>query len=287
MAVREAFANATGWSCLPSLPWWWSLWLPANEGAPRKAVAQEKLRTFEPGEMEKRETGSFWNCVMATMSSRNVTKAEQFQRVSSQPTSPSKRPFRLLTPNACQDRTRATVLRRLRDAPTELAAHREIPRHFTQAAIGPGGLRGETQNAARSKTWTSSSRRPAMPGTRPQTHTEAVAFEKFFTARFRSKPKLKEPRPARFCRLVAQRRIGGGHDRLRADFGGLLNVSGQVKPRCIPSRSPRETTASCSSEEDQLQVESCGKRSRKGRRRRSGDSSWTVTTTWLHALACQ
>jgi len=76
----------------------------------RKAAAQQKLDyAAQFVELEKRETGAFWNCVMASEVDVGMfQKAEQFQQRIESAYFTSKRPSRLPDQRVrAQDRTRA------------------------------------------------------------------------------------------------------------------------------------------------------------------------------------
>jgi len=245
----------------------------------RKAVAQEKLRTFETwAEMEKRETGSFWNCVMASEVDVGMfTKAEQFQqRIGVSLLHPAKDLFRLPDHRMrAQDRTRAQSFGGLRDAPTELAGPIEkyrdtLPKlqsgleDYAEKLKNRGTVKDvdqliqETGNA-----WHST----------PDPTPEAVAFEKFLYCAVPGLAKMKDAQA--LLEFLADQCFKKDPvafmDKVRADCGGLLNVmdkEAKVNPKSVPTW---KTTRKLFFEEDarQLQAwESCGKRSRKGKKRK-------------------
>ncbi len=244
----------------------------------RKAVAQEKLRTFETwAEMEKRETGSFWNCVMASEVDVGMfTKAEQFQqRIESAYFTQQKTFSDYLTTECVPKIERARQsFGGLRDAPTELAGPIEkyrdtLPKlqsgleDYAEKLKNRGTVKDvdqliqETGNA-----WHST----------PDPTPEAVAFEKFLYCAVPGLAKMKDAQA--LLEFLADQCFKKDPvafmDKVRADCGGLLNVmdkEAKVNPKSVPTW---KTTRKLFFEEDarQLQAwESCGKRSRKGKKK--------------------
>ncbi len=244
----------------------------------RKAVAQEKLRTFETwAEMEKRETGSFWSCVMASEVDVGMfTKAEQFQqRIESAYFTQQKTFSDYLTTECVPKIERARqAFGGLRDAPTELAGPIEkyrdtLPKlqsgleDYAEKLKNRGTVKDvdqliqETGNA-----WHST----------PDPTPEAVAFEKFLYCAVPGLAKMKDAQA--LLEFLADQCFKKDPvafmDKVRADCGGLLNVvdkEAKVNPKSVPTW---KTTRKLFFEEDarQLQAwESCGKRSRKGKKK--------------------
>jgi hypothetical protein len=244
----------------------------------RKAVAQEKLRTFETwAELEKRETGSFWNCVMASEVDVGMfTKAEQFQqRIESAYFTQQKTFSDYLTTECVPKIERARqAFGGLRDAPPELAGPIEkyrdtLPKlqsgleDYAEKLKSRGTVKDvdqliqETGNA-----WHST----------PDPTPEAVAFEKFLYCAVPGLTKMKDAQA--LLEFLADQCFKKDPlafmDKVRADCGGLLNVTdkeAKVNPKSVPTW---KTTRKLFFEEDarQLQAwESCGKRSRKGKKK--------------------
>jgi hypothetical protein len=244
----------------------------------RKAAAQEKLRTFEAwAEIEKRETGSFWNCVMASEVDVGMfTKAEQFQqRIESAYFTQQKTFADYLTTECVPKIERARqAFGGLRDAPAELAGPIEkyraaLPKlqsgmeDYAEKIQKRGSVKDvdqliqETGNA-----WHST----------PDPTPEAVAFEKFLYCAVPGLAKLKDAQALlEFLRDQCYSKDPVAFmDKARADCGSLLNVAdkeAKVNPKSVPTW---KTTHKQLFEEDarQLQAwESCGKRSRKGKKK--------------------
>jgi len=148
-----------------------------------------------------------------------------------------------------------------------------IPRHFTQAAIGPGDYAEKLKNRGTVKdvdqliqetgnAWHST----------PDPTPEAVAFEKFLYCAVPGLAKMKDAQA--LLEFLADQCFKKDPvafmDKVRADCGGLLNVmdkEAKVNPKSVPTW---KTTRKLFFEEDarQLQAwESCGKRSRKGKKK--------------------
>jgi hypothetical protein len=244
----------------------------------RKAAAQDKLRTFEAwAEIEKRETGSFWNCVMASEVDVGMfTKAEQFQqRIESAYFTQQKTFADYLTTECVPKIERARqAFGGLRDAPAELAGPIEkyraaLPKlqsgmeDYAEKIQKRGSVKDvdqliqETGNA-----WHST----------PDPTPEAVAFEKFLYCAVPGLSKLKDAQA--LLELLRDQCYSKDPvafmDKVRADCGNLLNVAdkeAKVNPKSVPTW---KSTHKQLFEEDarQLQAwESCGKRSRKGKKK--------------------
>jgi len=262
----------------------------------RKAAAQEKLRTFETwAEMEKRETGSFWNCVMASEVDVGMfTKAEQFQqRIESAYFTQQKTFADYLTTECVPKIERARqAFGGLRDAPAELAGpiekYREaLPKlqsgmeDYAEKIQKRGSVKDadqliqETGNA-----WHST----------PDPTPEAVAFEKFLYCAVPGLAKMKDSQV--LLEFLADQCFKKDPvafmDKVRADCGNLLNVAdkeAKVNPKSIPTW---KTTHKLFFEEDarQLQAwESCGKRSRKGKKKEDLENFLLAVNDYMAARA--
>jgi hypothetical protein len=262
----------------------------------RKAAAQEKLRTFEAwAEIEKRETGSFWNCVMASEVDVGMfTKAEQFQqRIESAYFTQQKTFADYLTTECVPKIERARqAFGGLRDAPAELAGpiekYREaLPKlqsgmeDYAEKIQKRGSVKDadqliqETGNA-----WHST----------PDPTPEAVAFEKFLYCAVPGLAKMKDSQV--LLEFLADQCFKKDPvafmDKVRADCGNLLNVAdkeAKVNPKSIPTW---KTTHKLFFEEDarQLQAwESCGKRSRKGKKKEDLENFLLAVNDYMAARA--
>jgi len=244
----------------------------------RKAAAQEKLRTFEAwAEIEKRETGSFWNCVMASEVDVGMfTKAEQFQqRIESAYFTQQKTFADYLTTECVPKIERARqAFGGLRDAPAELAG--PIEKYRTALPKLQSGLEDYAEKIQKRGSVKDVDQLIQETGnawhSTPDPTPEAVAFEKFLYCAVPGLAKLKDAQALlEFLRDQCYSKDPVAFmDKVRADCGNLLNVAdkeAKVNPKSVPTwRSTHKQLF----EEDarQLQAwESCGKRSRKGKKK--------------------
>jgi hypothetical protein len=262
----------------------------------RKAAAQDKLRTFEAwAEIEKRETGSFWNCVMASEVDVGMfTKAEQFQqRIESAYFTQQKNFADYLTTECVPKIERARqAFGGLRDAPAELAGPFE--KYRTALPKLQSGLedyaekiqkRGSVKDADQliqetGNAWHST----------PDPTPEAVAFEKFLYCAVPGLAKMKDAQV--LLEFLADQCFKKDPvafmDKVRADCGSLLNVAdkeAKVNPKSVPTW---KTTHKLFFEEDarQLQAwESCGKRSRKGKKKEDLENFLLAVNDYMAARA--
>jgi len=262
----------------------------------RKAVAQEKLNYAEKFvELEKRETGAFWNCVMASqVDVGNFQKAEQFQRQIESAYFTQQKTFSDYLTTECvpkMERARQ-AFGGLRDAPVELQGpidkYREIlPKlqsgleDYAENIKKRGGVKDvdqliqETGNA-----WHST----------PDPTPEAVAYEKFLYCAIPGLAKLKDAQALlEFLREQCYSKDPVAFmDKVRADCGGLLNVAdkeAKVNPKSVPTW---KTTHKQLFEEEarQLQAwESCGKKSRKGKKKEDLENFLLTVNDYMAARA--
>jgi hypothetical protein len=245
--------------------------------------------------MEKRETGSFWNCVMASEVDVGMfTKAEQFQqRIESAYFTQQKTFADYLTTECVPKIERARqAFGGLRDAPAELAGPFEkyraaLPKlqsgmeDYAEKIQKRGSVKDvdqliqETGNA-----WHST----------PDPTPEAVAFEKFLYCAVPGLAKMKDAQV--LLEFLADQCFKKDPvafmDKVRADCGNLLNVAdkeAKVNPKSVPTW---KTTHKLFFEEDarQLQAwESCGKRSRKGKKKEDLENFLLAVNDYMSARA--
>jgi hypothetical protein len=244
----------------------------------RKAAAQDKLNFMEKFvELEKRETGSFWNCVMASEVDVGMfQKAEQFQqRIESAYFTQQKTFSDYLVTECVPKIERARqAFGGLREMPEEFSGpidkyRQTLPKlqsgveEYAEKLKNRGTVKDvdqliqETGNA-----WHST----------PDPTPEAVAFEKFLYCAVPGLAKMKDAQA--LLEFLAdscfKKDPVAFMDKVRADCGGLLNVAdkeAKVNPKSVPTW---KATHKQFFEDDarQLQAwESCGKKSRKGKKK--------------------
>ena len=262
----------------------------------RKAAAQQKLDyAAQFVELEKRETGAFWNCVMASEVDVGMfQKAEQFQQRIESAYFTQQKTFSdyLLTECVPKIERARQAFGGLRDIPAELASpidkYREtLPKlqsgleDYAENIKKRGGVKDvdqliqETGNA-----WHST----------PDPTPEAVAFEKFLYCAIPGLAKLKDAQVLlEFLRDQCYSKDPVAFmDKVRADCGGLLNVAdkeAKVNPKSVPTW---KATHKQLFEDDarQLQAwESCGKRSRKGKKKEELENFLLTVNDYMAARA--
>jgi hypothetical protein len=244
----------------------------------RKAVAQQKLDyAAQFVELEKRETGAFWNCVMASEIDVGMfQKAEQFQqRIESAYFTQQKTFSDYLSTECVPKIERARqAFGGLRDAPAELQdpidKYREtLPK--LQAGLEDYAEKIKKRGSVKDVDQLIQETGNAWHST-PDPTPEAVAFEKFLYCAVPGLAKMKDAQA--LLEFLADQCFKKDPvafmDKARADCGGLLNVAdkeAKVNPKSIPTW---KATHKALFEDDarQLQAwESCGKRSRKGKKK--------------------
>jgi uncharacterized OB-fold protein len=244
----------------------------------RKAVAQQKLDyAAQFVELEKRETGAFWNCVMASEVDVGMfAKAEQFQqRIESAYFTQQKTFADYLTSECVPKIERARqAFGGLRDAPAELAGpidkYREtLPK--LQSGLEDYAEKIKKRGSVKDVDQLIQETGGAWHST-PDPTPEAVAFEKFLYCAIPGLAKMKDAQA--LLEFLADQCFKKDPvvfmDKVRADCGGLLTVAdkeAKVNPKSVPTW--RATHKQLFEEEArQLQAwESCGKRSRKGKKK--------------------
>jgi hypothetical protein len=134
-----------------------------------KATIQEKLNYAEKFvELEKRETGAFWNCVMASEVDIGMfQKGEQFQQRIESAYFTQQKTFAdyLITECVPKIERARQAFGGLRDAPTELAPSRSTARRCPSCSRGWKATPRTSRSAARPRTRTSSFKSWAVLGT--------------------------------------------------------------------------------------------------------------------------
>ena len=201
----------------------------------RKAAAQEKLDFAEQFvELEKRETGAFWNCVMASEVDVGMfQKAEQFQqRIESAYFTQQKTFSDYLTTECVPKIERARqAFGGLRDAPPELAG--PIDKYRETLPKLQSGLEDYAENIKKRGTIKDADQLIQETGnawhSTPDPTPEAVAFEKFLYCAVPGLAKMKDAQA--LLEFMADQCFKKDPvafmDKVRADCGSLLNRRGQ------------------------------------------------------------
>jgi hypothetical protein len=261
----------------------------------RKAAAQEKLNFMEKFvELEKRETGSFWNCVMASEVDVGMfQKAEQFQqRIESAYFTQQKTFSDYLVTECVPKIERARqAFGGLSELPDEFSGpiknyQQALPKlqsgveEYAEKLKNRGTVKDvdqliqETGNA-----WHSS----------PDPTPEAVAFEKFLYCAIPDLAKMKDAQALLefLADACFKRDPVAFMDKVRADCGGLLNVAdkeAKVNPKSVPTW--KATRKLFEDDARQLQAwESCGKKSRKGKKKEDMEALLFAVNDYMMARA--
>jgi hypothetical protein len=262
----------------------------------RKAVAQEKLNYAEKFvELEKRETGAFWNCVMASqVDVGNFQKAEQFQRQIESAYFTQQKTFSDYLTTECvpkMERARQ-AFGGLRDAPVELQGPIDKYREILPKL--QSGLEDYAENIKKRGSVKDVDQLIQETGSAwhstPDPTPEAVAFEKFLYCAVPGLAKMKDAQA--LLEFLADQCFKKDPvafmDKVRADCGGLVSVAdkeAKVNPKSVPTW---KTTRKLIFEEEarQLQAwESCGKRSRKGKKKEDLEGFLLTVNDYMAARA--
>ena len=262
----------------------------------RKAAAQEKLNYAEKFvELEKRETGAFWNCVMASEVDVGMfQKAEQFQqRIESAYFTQQKTFSDYLTTECVPKIERARqAFGGLRDAPEELSG--PIEKYRGTLPKLQSGLEDYAEKIKKRGTVKDVDQLIQETGnawhSTPDPTPEAVAFEKFLYCAIPGLAKMKDAQA--LLEFLADQCFKKDPvafmDKVRADCGNLVAVAdkeAKVDAKSVPTW---KATHKLVFEEDarQLQAwESCGKRSRKGKKKEDLETFLLSVNDYMAARA--
>jgi len=262
----------------------------------RKATAQQKLDyAAQFVELEKRETGAFWNCVMASEVDVGMfQKAEQFQqRIESAYFTQQKTFSDYLTTECVPKIERARqAFGGLRDAPTELAG--PIEKYRGTLPKLQSGLEDYAEKLKKRGTVKDVDQLIQETGnawhSTPDPTPEAVGFEKFLYCAIPGLAKMKDAQA--LLEFLADQCFKKDPvafmDKVRADCGALVTIAdkeAKVDAKSVPTW---RTTRKLFFEEDarQLQAwESCGKRSRKGKKKEDLENFLLTVNDYMAARA--
>jgi hypothetical protein len=246
----------------------------------RKAVAQEKLNFAEKFvELEKRETGAFWSCVMASEVDIGMfQKGEQFQaRIESAYFTQQKTYAEYLNTECIPKIERARqAFGGLRDAPTELAA--ALAKYQEALPKLQSGLEDYAENIKKRGTTKDTDQLIQELGTAwhttPDITAETAAFEKFLYCALPNLPKMKDAQEVLefMSDQCFKKDPVAFMDRIRKDCGQLLVVTdkeAKVDPKSVPNwKNSHKAGGILEEEMRQMQAwDSCSKKSRKGKKK--------------------
>jgi len=244
----------------------------------RKAAAQEKLNFAEQFvELEKRETGAFWNCVMASEVDIGMfQKGEQFQqRIESAYFTQQKTFADYLTTECVPKIERARqAFGGLRDVPSELAG--PLDKYRESLPKLQSGLEDYADNIKKRGTTKDADQLIQELGTTwhttPDLNAETAAYEKFLYCAIPGLAKMKDTQEVLeyMSDQCFKKDPVAFMDRVRKDCGAMLVVAdkeAKVDPKSVPTwKLSRKQFVE--DEMRQLQAwESCSKKSRKGKKK--------------------
>lgn len=244
----------------------------------RKAAAQEKLNFAEKFvELEKRETGAFWNCVMASEVDIGMfQKGEQFQQRIESAYFTQQKTFAdyLITECVPKIERARQAFGGLRDAPAELAAPLEAYRETLPKL--QSGMEDYSEKLKARGTTKDTDQLIQELGTTWHTTgdltAETAAYEKFLYCAIPGLAKMKDAQEVLefMSDQCFKKDPVAFMDRVRKDCGPMLVVAdkdAKVDPKSVPTwKNSRKTLVE--DEMRQLQAwESCSKKSRKGKKR--------------------
>jgi len=255
---------------------------------------QEKLNYAERFvELEKRETGAFWNCVMASEVDVGMfSKAEQFQQRIEQAYFTQQKTFSDYLVSECVPKLERArqAFGGLRDAPEELAGPIETYRKTLPKL--QEGLEDYAENIKKRGTVKDVDQLIQDMGnawhSTAEPTAEAVAFEKFLYCAVPGLAKMKDAQT--LLEFLADQCFKKDPvafmDKVRSNCGPLVsNVDkdAKVNPKSVPTW---KTTHKLIFEDEARQLrawESCGKKSRKGKKKEDLDGFMAAIEPYMKA----
>jgi hypothetical protein len=259
----------------------------------RKAAAQEKLNFAEKFvELEKRETGAFWNCVMASEVDIGMfQKGEQFQQRIESAYFTQQKTYADYLITECVPKIERTrqAFGGLRDAPAELTGPLEKYREalpklqsgmedYSEKLKARGGTKDTDQLIQELGTaWHTS-----------DLNAETAAYEKFLYCAIPGLAKMKDGQEVLefMSEQCFKKDPVAFMDRIRKDCGAMLIVAdkeAKVDAKSVPTwKNSRKQFV----EEDMRQLqawESCGKKSRKGKKKEDLEQFLTAVNDYMGA----
>lgn len=244
----------------------------------RKAAAQEKLNFAEKFvDLEKRETGAFWNCVMASEVDIGMfQKGEQFQQRIESAYFTQQKTFAdyLITECVPKIERARQAFGGLRDAPSELTG--PLDKYREALPKLQAGMEDYSEKLKSRGTTKDTDQLIQELGTAwhttPDLTAETAAFEKFLYCAIPGLAKMKDTQEVLefMSDQCFKKDPVAFMDRVRKDCGQLLVVAdkdAKVDPKSVPTWKASHKQF-LEEEMRQLQAwESCGKKSRKGKKK--------------------
>ena len=246
----------------------------------RKAAVQEKLNYAEKFvELEKRETGAFWNCVMASEVDIGMfQKGEQFQMRIESAYFTQQKTFADYLTNECVPKIERArqAFGGLRETPPELAGPIEKYRETLpklQSGLEDYAEKIKKRGSVKDTDQLIQELGGAWHST-PDITAETAAYEKFLYCAIPDLGKMKDAQEVlEFMKDQCYAKDPVVFmDRVRKECGPLLVVAdkeAKVNPKSVPTWKQSHKAGGILEEEmRQLQAwESCGKKSRKGKKK--------------------
>jgi len=260
----------------------------------RKAAAQDKLNYAEKFvELEKRETGAFWNCVMASEVDIGMfQKGEQFQQRIESAYFTQQKTFAdyLITECVPKIERARQAFGGLRDTPTELSD--PIEKYRESLPKLQSGLEDYSEKIKSRGTTKDTDQLIQELGTvwhtTPDITAETAAFEKFLYCAIPDLAKKKDAQEVlEFMSDACFKKDPVAFmDRIRKDCGPLLVVAdkeAKVDAKSVPTWKQSHKQF-LEEEMRQLQAwESCGKKSRKGKKKEDLENFLNAVNDYMAA----
>jgi hypothetical protein len=265
----------------------------------RKALAQEKLAFAEKFiELEKRETGAFWNCVMASEVDIGMfQKGEQFQQRIESAYFTQQKTFSDYLTNECVPKIERArqAFGGLRDAPTELVG--PLDKYRETLPRLQAGMEDYAENIKKRGSVKDTDQLIQELGTAwhttPDATAETVAYEKFLYCAIPGLAKMKDGQEV--LEYMKDQCYSKDPvvfmDRVRKDCGPLLvvaNKDAKVDAKSVPGTWKQSHKAGGILEEEMRQLqawESCGKKSRKGKKKEELEQFLLAVNDYMAARA--
>ncbi len=260
----------------------------------RKAAAQEKLNFAEKFvELEKRETGAFWNCVMASEVDIGMfQKGEQFQQRIESAYFTQQKTFADYLVNECVPKIERArqAFGSLRDAPTELAG--PLDKYREALPKLQAGMEDYAENIKKRGSTKDTDQLIQELGNAwhmtPDITAETAAYEKFLYCAIPNLSKMKDAQEVLefMSEQCFKKDPVAFMDRIRKDCGQLLVVAdkeAKVDPKSVPTWKASHKAGGILEEEmRQMQAwESCSKKSRKGKKKEDLEQFLTAVNDYM------
>jgi hypothetical protein len=260
----------------------------------RKAAAQDKLNFAEQFvELEKRETGAFWNCVMAhEVEIGMFTKGEQFQSQIESAYFTQQKTFADYLSTECIPKIERArqAFGGLKDAPSELVG--PIEKYRETLPKLQAGLEDYAENIKKRGTTKDTDQLIQELGNNwhmtADITAETAAYEKFLYCAIPGLAKMKDSQEVLefMSDQCFKKDPVAFMDRVRKDCGQLLVVAdkeAKVDPKSVPTwkQSHKQFL-----EEDMRQMqawESCSKKSRKGKKKEDLENFLAAVNDYMTA----